>query len=499
MQPGEKKTVSIQIRIPPNYFIYQEKTKLSFLEEKEVRVQNIEYPSSHLREDPFFKKKISIFEGDVSIDVTLFAPQEMKAGEQTLEAVLKFQGCSDVLCYPEETHLLSFPVSLQGGNVAASSPSRIEEGAAQTFSWKHLIQAQNFDEILKEGLGIVFIVVFLGGFLTSLTPCVLPVIPITLIIIGVRAESPLKRNFFLSSALALGISVTYALLGVVAVFFGKGLGFVFQEKWFVILLALLFFLLSLSMFGFYEIHLPQRLRQRLNQIKGHGLWGAFVSGGVAGVLAAPCAGPVIGALLLFVATTQNYFQGFWLLFIYGLGMGGLFIVLGTGYGTLQGRFRGGKFTIWMKRFLGFLLLLGSLFYLNTVVPLERGLTYLLRGPNPVSWVNSETQGLKIAKEENKVMLVDFYADWCPPCKELDHGFFRKPEVVALLKEMVPVKIDATFRDSPEIEGLLKKYNVIGWPTIKFVSPDGQILEDLSVISYNPTLLLENMQKALGTR
>lgn len=495
MQPGEKKTVSIQLRIPPNYFIYEEKTKLSFLEEKEVRVENIEYPPTRLREDPFFKKRISIFEGDVSIDVTLFAPPEIKPGEQTLEAVLKFQGCSDVLCYPEETHLLSFLVSLKGGEIISPSPLSAEGEPPPAFSWKRLIHAQNFNDILKHGFGIVLAVVFLGGFLTSFTPCVLPVIPITLMIIGVRAESPLKRNFLLSSALALGISITYALLGLVAVFFGKGLGFVFQEKWFVILLALLFFLLSLSMFGLYEIHLPQRLRQRLNQIKGHGLWGAFVSGGAAGVLAAPCAGPVIGALLLFVATTQNYFQGFWLLFVFGLGLGGLFVVLGTGYGTLQGRFRGGSFTIWMKRFLGVLLLIGSLFYLSTVVPLEKGITYLLRGPNPVSWITSETQGLKIAEEENKIMIIDFYADWCPPCKELDHGFFRKPEVVALLKEMVPVKIDATF-DNHEVEGLLKKYNVIGWPTIKFVSPEGKVLEELSVIAYHPELLLKNIKLAL---
>ena len=250
------------------------------------------------------------------------------------------------------------------------------------------------------------------------------------------------------------------------------------------------------MFGFFEIHLPFALRQRLNQIKGHGALGAFVSGAASGVLAAPCAGPVVGSLLLFVAANQNYHQGFFLLFVYALGMGLLFVVLGTGYGTLQARFQSLGFSVWVKRFLGLLLLVGSLFYLNTIVSLDKGLAYLMKKSEPITWVTSDIRGLEIAKQEGKVMLIDFYAEWCAPCKELELGFFRKPEVVELLKKMVPVRIDATFTGDPEIQKTLDKYKVVGWPTILFVDPTGKVLDDLTVVSYNPTLLLDNMKRAL---
>lgn len=489
LQPGSTQSLNVTIAIPPQYFVYQEKTKLKFLDLKGFEVEKIEYPSAKTRQDPFFKKRLEVFEGEAVIHVVLRAPEGV-FGPKTLEALLTLQGCSDVLCYPEETHLISLNLDVApAGSVAM-------EAAKPQVSLKELLATQDFSLVLGQNAWLVLLVVFLGGFLTSLTPCVLPVIPITLMIIGVRSESPLRRNFLLSLVLVLGLALTYAFLGVSAVAFGKSLGFVFQQQWFVLLLAVLFFFLALSMLGFFEIHLPQRLSQKLNQIKGHGLCGAFVSGGAAGILAAPCAGPVIGALLLYVATTQSYFQGFGLLFIYAVGMGVLFVALGTGYGTLQARFRGVRFTIWVKRLLGLLLLLGSLFYLNTVFPFQKTLERFLAKPAPIHWFDSETEGLAIAKREDKVMLIDFYADWCAPCKELELGFFRKSEVVALLKQMVPVRIDATFTNE-EVSRVLAKYRVVGWPTIKFVAPDGKILEELTVVSYNPKVLLRNMRLALG--
>lgn len=490
LRPGESQTVRVTISIPPDHFVYQDKTSLEFLNLGGLKLLNINYPVSQTRQDPFFKKEMLVFEGTAVMEAVLAAPAEIGPGKKIVEALLKFQGCSDVLCYPEESHLVSFQVE-----IAAGAGAETGGGPPAGFSLSELLSAQHFSKIFSQHFVIILLVVFLGGFLTSLTPCVLPVIPITLMIIGVRSDRHWSRNLALSAVLALGLAAVYALLGVLAVALGKGLGFVFQQKWVVLTLAVGYFLLALSMFGLFEIHLPQFVRNRLNQIKSHGLWGAFVSGGAAGILAAPCAGPVVGALLLYVAATQSYLLGFGLLFWYALGMGVLFLALGTGYGVLEGRFRRLGFTHWVERFLGVLLLLGSLFYLNTVFPIQKNIEGWLNQPPPVEWLNSEAEGLERARAEHKIMLIDFYADWCAPCKELELGFFRKPEVVALLKQMVPVRIDATFVDD-EVERVLEKYNVVGWPTIKFVSPDGRILEELTVVSYNPNILLKNMKEAL---
>ena len=489
LQAGETKTVSLSIEMPPNYFIYKDKTSIEFLNLEGILVKNIQYPSPQSHQDPFFKKTVSVFQGTTQVDVTFQAPQSAAPGKRNLEALLKLQGCSDSLCYPEESHLIVFNLNIVSGGATHSS-------SEAPFSWRELFHTQDFSKILEQGWWVVLMVVFFGGVLTSFTPCVLPLIPITLMIIGVRAQSPVRKNLVLSCCLVLGLALTYALLGVAAVAFGKSLGFAFQQKWFVIFLALLFFALSLSMFGFYEIHLPSVLRHRINHIKGHGKWGAFVSGAAAGVVAAPCAGPIIGAMLLFIAGNQNYTQGFLLLLVYALGMGVLFVILGTGYGTLQGRFRKFPLSIWIKRIMGLVLFGISLFYINTVVPLEKGLAYFGHHPQQIVWLHSEPQGLEMAKRENKVMMIDFYADWCAPCKELDLGFFNRKEVMELIKQLVPVRVDATFSGKPEVEAALNKYKVVGWPTVIFVGPDGKVLQDLTMISYRPNLLLENIKKSL---
>ncbi|MDO8527553.1 MAG: cytochrome c biogenesis protein CcdA [Deltaproteobacteria bacterium] len=496
LKAGETGKATFTLSIPPDYFVYKDKTDLQFLNLEGVMVKQIQYPQGVIHHDSFFNKDSIVFRGETSVEVTFQMPQGSAVGKRDLEAILKLQGCSETLCYPEESHLIVFHLDIPGAGAEPKPSSTTSSAGTEEHSLVDLLDIQHFDHLFEQNWFIILFVVFLGGVLTSLTPCVLPLIPITLMIIGVRAQSPVRRNLILSLNLVLGLSLTYAGLGVLAVALGKSLGFVFQQKWFVLTLALFFFVLSLSMLGFFEIHLPKSIRHRLNHVKGHGKWGAFISGAISGVLAAPCAGPVVGSLLLFVSATKSYLEGFGLLFVYAMGMGVLFVVLGTGYGTLQGRFRKFPLSIWIKRGLGVVLLLGSFFYLNTVIPIEKTLTSFMR-PEQVAWIPSEKMGLQKALAENKIILLDFYADWCAPCKEMETGFFRRPEVVALLQKMVPVRINATFSGNPEIEAILTKYRIVGWPTVLFLDSNGKVLKDLSVISYNPALLLKNMQKALA--
>src|SRR6202171_528704 len=174
-----------------------------------------------------------------------------------------------------------------------------------------------------------FVALFVGGVLTSLTPCVYPLIPITVGIFGGRQAEHRSRSVGLSATYVGGIAAMYSVLGLFAALSGKAFGTVLSSPAIVVLLALFLVALAASMFGAFEIALPSALQQKLSGVKGTGFAGAFGMGLVAGIIAAPCTGPVLAGVLAYVATQRNALLGFWMLFTYAIGMGLLFFVLGA--------------------------------------------------------------------------------------------------------------------------------------------------------------------------
>src|SRR6266850_3862459 len=174
-----------------------------------------------------------------------------------------------------------------------------------------------------------FAVLFLGGVLTSLTPCVYPLIPITVGIFGARKAEHRTRSIALSATYVAGIAAMYSVLGLVAALSGKAFGTVLSSPAVVVLLAVFLLALAASMFGAFEIALPSALQQKLSGVRGTGFAGALGMGLVAGIIAAPCTGPVLAGVLAYVATQRSALLGFWMLFTYAVGMGLLFFVLGA--------------------------------------------------------------------------------------------------------------------------------------------------------------------------
>jgi thiol:disulfide interchange protein DsbD len=388
--------------------------------------------------------------------------------------------------------------------------------------------------ILSHGYLLAFVTVFVGGFLTSLTPCVYPLISVTVSIFGARDENSTRsRSMLLASCYVGGIAVTYTALGIGFALTGRAFSFgSFLANWKVVLpLCAVFLAMAASMFGAFELSLPSGLQQRLTTVGGKGFAGAFLMGLVGGIIAAPCTGPVLASILTYVATTRSVTLGGSLLFTYALGMGVLFFVVAAFASALP---RSGSWMEAVKSILGVVMVLAALYFLRNVwkplgafgahsplfiagsavavaagivagglrlsfhgplrEKLQKGfalalvsaggfgvLAYTMAVPATaeakvaeLTWIRGEKGGLSAAKTAHKPAFVDFYADWCLPCKEMELKVFHEPEVAAELQRFQLVKVDCTGGDDdPVALESQKRWGANTLPTLLMLGTDGQ--------------------------
>ena len=355
---------------------------------------------------------------------------------------------------------------------------------------------------LAQGSLLAFGIAFAGGVLTSLTPCVYPLIPITVSIFGAKQSGSRAHAMALSGLYVLGIAVTYSALGASAALTGKAFGTVMQNPWVLGLVAAVFLAMAASMFGAFELHLPASLQARLSSVGGAGYAGALGMGLVAGLIAAPCTGPVLAAALAFVATKGSVAFGVSIMFVYALGIGLLFFLIGAFSVSLP---KSGPWMETVKSVFGVALLAMALVYLKDVFPAVKsvfspsrsalllaagaaaagilmgalgggrrataprhasieklargagvalvvlGIFYAVGVGNArstaqtdggIAWlVNQEAEGLALARAEGKPVVIDFWGDWCAACKELDHTAWSDPRVREEAKRFVAIKID----------------------------------------------------------
>src|SRR2546426_879594 len=293
---------------------------------------------------------------------------------------------------------------------------------------------------LSAGVSVgTFAALFFGGILTSLTPCVYPLIPITVSIFGARQAEHRGRSVALSATYVAGIAAMFSALGLFAALSGKAFGTFLSSPAVIAVLATFMVALAGSMFGAFEIALPSGLQQRLSSVRAAGFAGAFGMGLVAGIIAAPCTGPVLAGVLTYVATQRNAVLGFWMLFTYAVGMGVLFFVLGATSLRLPRSGVGLRF--------------GWLGEPSSDKPFR------------IPWLHDEKMAVQQSRATGKPLLIDFFAEWCAACKELDVHTWADPTVAKEVADrFVPLKIDAT-EESDENDSLQKKYGVPGLPTV----------------------------------
>jgi thioredoxin:protein disulfide reductase len=463
-------------------------TTLTLPSTSSIIIDRIVYPKSVITKVSWSDELVALYAGHT----VLFAEGHVNAtaqpGTMKLEGSLRYQACNDQVCIAPK----NIPVVIEIKIVSASQKPQpvhpeIFGSVTEAAPLAHLVTAGANEDVSpiatlvhKHGWFVTFLFVFLGGLALNLTPCVYPMIAITVSYFGGQGGERNARRAFLSSLIyCLGIVLTYSTLGLIAALTGSLFGSALQSPFVLVGIALLLVALALSMFGLFEFQPPQALMQKATGLSSKaGYIGVFFLGAVIGVIAAPCLAPFVVALLAFVGETGNPWIGWWLFFALALGLGLPYVVLGTFSGLLTRLPKSGMWMVWVKRVFGVALFavaawITSPLWLNATVSTTGG----------IMWQPYSTANLQQATAAHRPVMIDFTADWCGPCRKMQRTTFRDPRVVGQTNQVTMMRADLTSEGSPEVEKIRKDFGIWGVPTILFLGPDGREHTKLREVEY----------------
>lgn len=492
VEPQQIAQLNIQLALPPEYRAYKDKFKISVMNPAGFKVAGFQISPVTEVFDKFTKKNAEMMMAKATMTAPIEISSEVPNGDQSFRLKITYQACTDKYCLFPEDLLVDVPFKMKG-----SSAKVIVQEVKSGF------MSLSFADAYKQGLPWAFLFVFVFGLLTSLTPCIYPMIPITIAILGREAHARTRWQSFLASFMYVtGIGLTFSSLGILAATSGALFGSFMSSPWVLGFVCLVFLAMALSMFGLFDFEAPQFLRDGLfSHLKTNGYFGALISGMIAGVITSPCVGPVLVGILTFVAQSKDVWLGFWLLFVYALGMGMLFLALGMSTSVTKLLPKSG---LWMNRikiFFGIILLGAFLFYLDTLLVSSKvipksvfSMSSATDSKSKIEWVNYSEEVLVKAKESGIPVVIDFRADWCAACLEMEELTFPDSGVQEIAKHFVMVKFDAT-QDSPELAALKEKYHIVGLPTLLFFSSQGDWLQELTLTEFEDApKFLERMKK-----
>lgn len=385
-------------------------------------------------------------------------------------------------------------------------------------------------ELSDKGVFQVIVLMFLGGFLTAFTPCVYPLIPVTIGIISEINRNYNKSPLLMSTIYGSGIIITYTSLGVIAGLSSLTFGSYMGNPIFIWFIAILFFLLGLSMTGFYELKLPYFITSRITNIKGSGILSVFTMGLLAGFLAAPCTGPILASALIYIGTGHSPILGGVYLFFYALGLSIIFIITGTFSGVLKRLPKSGKWMVTIRSLFAVAIISYSIYLIGTIYDFFDYITPILsvfltllgisiggltseadfkpikvkiikltgillisigiigligisqKREDKIKWITDYNMGMHTATSLKKPVIIDFYANWCAACKDIKKKTFPDERIQRESERFVMIFIDATNPDEKIFE-IEKIYRVSGLPTIIFLDSNQKEIEKLRVTGF----------------
>ncbi|MBK1888936.1 protein-disulfide reductase DsbD [Undibacterium sp. 14-3-2] len=544
-EPG---VAEVTLTIADGYYLYREKLKFT---SADAKIGEVILPAGKVKFDETFQKDVETYRKSVLIRIPVQAANDftLKVGRQ---------GCADQgLCYPPLES--EFRLSISAANAAVSTSS----GSADLSKTDAGADAESssISAALKSGkLSVILPLFFILGLGLSLTPCVLPMVPIlSFIIVGEGAGVSRTRGFMLSLAYVLGMSLVYTGMGVAAGLAGEGLAATLQNPWVLGAFSLLMVFFALSMFNVYQLQMPAALQTKLTEIsegqrdsKLGKLIGVFLMGAISALIVGPCVtGPLLGALV-YISQTRDVIVGGAAMFAIAIGMGVPLLLLGISAGSLLPRAG-----VWMeniKRFFGVLMLAMALWMISPVIPVwlqmlgwatlliayagyqlffhrsglpgkliaaafgVLGLLQLVGVATggrdiyaPVAHLfGTQTHGAvfvrvrnvaeldaALAQSKGKTAMLDFYADWCVSCKEMEKLTFTDVRVKAKMDAMLLLQVDVTANNEDDKE-MLKRFKLFGPPGIIFFNNQGAEIPDSRVVGFqNAEKFLQSLSRIEG--
>ena len=512
------KTNDIELEIFPakGYYIYQDSLHLKMgLQANELKLVKTSLPAGIEKFDETFQKKMQIYKQ--AFLITLDKKAEL---DKPAYVELELQGCAEAgICYPPMT--LKF--LLAGPGVKAGPIPEILDGsntasAKQQLSlmdvWRERDDVNAIGRFLESTpTGYLFLAFFILGLALAFTPCVLPMLPIlSSVVFGTQGNQSISkgRASLLALAYVLGMASVYALAGVLMAALGGSVQRALQSPIALAGFALLLLALSGSLFGLYDLRLPQSWHQQIDRLAGRhqggNIVGAFALGGISTLVASPCITAPLAGVLAFIAQTGSMSLGAGLLFIMALGMGLPLLFI-----AIEARIlipSTGIWMVWLQRTLGVLLVATAAWIASPLIQGGSGgssnIVTNSQGQHQIgdarfSVIESNAQldqFLAQAKEQKKLVLLDFYADWCISCKEMEVNTFANTEVNQELQNFVLLQADVT-KNSADNQALLKRFGLFGPPGILIFNLNSVEQKDQRVIGYMPPQrFTERLKRAL---